>query len=96
MLQSNENFPYAVYSIARNLNLIYEKQKNHQVGLITGKETRGYPADYNLLLRMLDRLRLEEIANLNYNFCMQYKAQMSAYTGFNEELNKAIKYKSQQ
>ena len=96
MLQNNENFPYAVYSIARDLNLLYENQKNHRVGLIAGKETRGYPEDYNLLLRMLDRLRLEEIANLNYNFCMQYKAQMSAYTGFSDELNKAIKYLSQQ
>ena len=95
MLQNNQNFPYAVYAIARDLNLIYENQKNHTFGGLPSKETRGYPADYNLLLRMLDRLRLEEIANLNYNFCMQYKAQMSAYNGFNEELNKAIKQKGQ-
>jgi len=96
MLQGNENIPYAVYAIARDLNLIYENQKNHKVGIVAGKETRGYPADYNLLLRMLDRLKLDEIANLSYNFCMQYKAQMSLYFGFDEELNKAIKQKAQQ
>jgi hypothetical protein len=95
MLQNNENFPYAVYAIARDLNLIYENQKNHKAGVFTSKEARGYPTDYNLLLRMLDRLRLEEIAVLNYHFCMQYKAQMSAYAGFDEELNKAIKQKGQ-
>ena len=95
MLQNDENFPYAVYAIARDLNLIYENQKKHNVGVVTTKEARGYPADYNLLLRMLDRLRLEEIASLNYNFCMQFKAQMSDYAGFNEELNKAIKQKGQ-
>jgi Zn-dependent protease with chaperone function len=95
MLQNNENFPYAVYAIARALNLIYENQKNHKAGVFISKEARGYPADYNLLLRMLDRLRLEEIATLNYHFCMQYKSQMSSYAGFDEELNKAIKQKGQ-
>ena len=95
MLQRGENASYAMFAIARGLNIIYESQKNHKLGLITDKETRGYPADYNILLRMLDRLRLEEIANINYNFCMEHKAEMSVYTGFNDEFNKAIKQKSQ-
>jgi len=95
MLQSGENASYAMFAIARGLNIIYENQKNHKLGLITDKETRGYPADYNILLRMLDRLRLEEIANINYNFCMGHKAEMSVYAGFNDEFNKAVKQKSQ-
>ena len=95
MLQSGENASYAMFAIARDLNIMYENQKNHKLGIITDKETRGYPADYNILLRMLDRLRLEEIANINYNFCMQHKAEMSVYTGFNDEFNKAVKQKSQ-
>jgi len=95
MLQSGENTSYAMFAIARGLNIIYENQKNHKLGLITDKETRGYPADYNILLRMLDRLRLEEIANINYNFCMGHKAEMSVYAGFNDEFNKAVKQKSQ-
>ena len=94
ILQSGENTPFAVLSIARCLNYIYDSQKDHQVGTVTDKETRGYPEDYNLLLRMLDKLRLEEIANLNYNFCIKYEGQLSLYKGFNEELQKARKNKS--
>lgn len=95
MLQRGENTSYAMFAIARGLNVMYENQKNHKLGIITDKETRGYPADYNILLRMLDRLRLEEIANINYNFCMEHKAEMSGYTGFNDEFNKAVKQKTQ-
>ena len=95
MLQRGENTSYAMFAIARGLNVMYENQKNHKLGIITDKETRGYPADYNILLRMLDRLRLEEIANINYNFCMEHNAEMSGYTGFNDEFNKAVKQKSQ-
>jgi hypothetical protein len=94
-VQSGENTPYAMFAIARDLNIMYESQKNHKLGIITDKETRGYLADYNILLRMLDRLRLEDIANINYNFCMQHKREMSGYTGFNDEFNKAVKQKSQ-
>lgn len=95
ILQSGENTPFAVYSIARCLNNIYDNQKNHKLGIVTDKEARGYPDDYNLLLRLLDRLRLDEIANMNYNFCSQYKGQMSLYAGFEEEWNKAVKQKAQ-
>ena len=94
VLQSGENTPFAVYSIVRCLNNIYTSQKEHMLGIVTDKETRGYDEDYNLLLRMLDRLKLEEIANLSYNFCMQYKGELSLYEGFHEELQKAIKQKS--
>jgi hypothetical protein len=95
MLQKEENTSYAMFAIARGLNFMYENQKNHKLGIITDKETRGYPTDYNILLRMLDRLRLEEIANINYNFCMEHKAEMSVYVGFNDEFSKAVKQKSQ-
>jgi hypothetical protein len=95
MLQNGENTPYAIYAIARGLNTMHENQKNHRLGMITDKETRGFPADYNILLRMLDKLKLEEIASINYNFCAQYKGEMSAYTGFKEEFAKAVKQKSQ-
>jgi hypothetical protein len=94
ILQSGENTPFAVYSIARCLNTIYNSQKDHMLGIMTDKESRGLPEDYNLLLRMLDKLKLDEIANLNYNFCMKYKGELSLYEGFNEELQKAIKQKS--
>jgi len=95
MLQENKHLPLAVYSIARDLNVLYESQKNHRLGVIAEKETRSYPADYNLLLRMIDRLRLEEIASLNYHFCRQYESQMKEYEKFLDEMNKAVKIKSE-
>jgi hypothetical protein len=91
MVQANENLPVAIYSIARDLNLVYEGRKNHSVGNMFSAESRWLPADYNLLLRLLSRLRLEEIAALNYYFCNQYKDQVVGYEGFGEEMNKAIK-----
>ena len=83
--------PLAIYSIARGLNLAWESQKNHTLGLLFTAESRGLPEDYNLWLRMLTRLSLDEIAALNYYFCKQYKEQMNGYAGFEEEMNKAIK-----
>ena len=91
MLQHQQNTPLAVFSIARGLNQAYDAQKNHTLGKWFTAETRGLPADYNLLLRMLSRLRLDDIAALSYYFCNQYKVQMIGYAGFGEELEKAIK-----
>lgn len=95
MLQSGENNSYAKFAIARGLNIVYENQKTHRLGIITDKEARDYPPDYNILLRMLDHLRLEEIANINYNFCIQHKAEMAAYAGFNEEMSKTQQQKTE-
>ena len=91
MLQHQQNIPLAVYSIARGLNLAYETRKEHTLGQWFIAEGRGLPADYNLLLRMLSRLRLEEIAALSYYFCNNYKELMKGYAGFGEELEKALK-----
>ncbi|HWJ26762.1 MAG TPA: hypothetical protein VNS32_09475, partial [Flavisolibacter sp.] len=78
------------YSIARDLNLLFQRQKDHKLGDIE-KESRTYPADYNLLLRLIDRLTLSEMASINYYFCRKYEAQMKDYNGFAEEKNKAQK-----
>ncbi|HKB45040.1 MAG TPA: M48 family metallopeptidase [Chitinophagaceae bacterium] len=94
LLQAGENIPLAVYSVARCLNQVYENQKNHSVGNLINTESRTYPENYNVLLRMLSRLRLDEIATLNYYFCQQYQSQMKGYAGFGEEMNKAIKFKN--
>ena len=89
LLQSGDNAPVAVYSVARCLNTIYSDQKNHQLGTKIDAEKSVYPKDYNLLLRMLGKLRLDEIANLNFHLCNQYEAAMASYAGFSE-LKKSI------
>lgn len=88
MLQGRDYTSLAVYSIARDLNILFQKQKDHTLADIE-KETRTFPADYNLLLRMIDRWRLDEIASINYYFCRKYAAQMNGYNGFADEEKKA-------
>jgi Zn-dependent protease with chaperone function len=89
LLQQGKHVPLAVYSIARDLNLLYRLQKDHTLGLSVDSENRYYPEEYNLLLRMLYRIRLEEIADLSFYFCNTYADQMKDYPKFAEELAKA-------
>lgn len=89
LLQEERYKPLAIYSIARDLNLVYKNQQQHNLGLIIESENRRYDESYNRLLRMLYRLRLNEIAELNTAFCSFYQDQMKAYDGFQQEMNKA-------
>ncbi len=89
LLLQSENTSVAVYSVSRCLNQVYDLQKEHQLGSKIDTENKAYPEEYNLLLRMLGRLRLDEIANLNYNFCKQYEMAMKGYAAFEKELKKA-------
>jgi Zn-dependent protease with chaperone function len=95
LLQAKENTPVAIYTIARCLNLVYENQKNHTLGSMIGTETRGNLEEYNLLLRMLNRLRLDEIASLSYWFCNQQLPLMKTYSAFETEMSKAKSSKEQ-
>lgn len=91
LLQNGNHVPYAVFAVTRALNKIYAAQRNHTLGNITDKETRGYPADYNELLRMIDKLRLDEVAAISYQFATLHKNEAAAYPGFNKELDIAEK-----
>lgn len=90
MLENGDYTSVAIYSIVRDLNILFEKQKSHKLGDIE-KESRNYSSDYNLLLRMVDRLRLEELASLNYYFCKKYEREMTGDSRFDEEKRKAQK-----
>ena len=91
LLQSGRQQDYAVYSVARCLNQIYVNQRDHRLGLTIDSEGKSYREDYNLLLRMLSRLRLEELASLNYYFCEGWKEKMRGNKGFEEEMKKAAR-----
>jgi Zn-dependent protease with chaperone function len=93
LLQEGRQTQLAIYSIARDLNLLYTMQKEHTLGLSVDSENRQYPEAYNLLLRMLYRIRLEEIAELCYYFCTKYAEQMKGHTGFETEYKKAKEHK---
>lgn len=89
LLQEGKHTQLAIYSIARDLNLLYSMQKDHTLGLSVDSESRHHPEAYNLLLRMLYRVRLEEIADLAYHFCTRYADQANGYPGFEAEYSKA-------
>lgn len=89
MLKDTAFGPYATYATARVMNRLFDCQKDHSFGKVTEKETRGYQADYNLFLRMLDRLRLQELSDLNYYFCLLNKDRMAGFEGFDAEWEKA-------
>jgi Zn-dependent protease with chaperone function len=91
LIQNNVQVAYATASVARCLNDMYTLQEQHKIGLTLDSESKGYPEDYNLLLRMLANIRLEEIANITYQFCNKNLAAMRGYPGFEEELLKAKK-----
>jgi hypothetical protein len=94
LLQAGENIPMAVHSVSRCLNELYEKQQQHKLGLAIDNENKRFPADYNQLLRLLAKVRLDEIASINYYFCRQYSETMKNYKGFADEMNKAIRLKN--
>ena len=94
LLQAGEKVPLAVYSVARCLNEIYENQKNHQLGTTVDVENRRYSEDYNNLLRMINKLKLDEIANLNYYFCKSHVSKMNDNKDFLTEAKKTVKLKN--
>jgi predicted Zn-dependent protease len=91
MLQSDQDVALSIYSVARALNKIYDNQKNHLINGSISKEHSSYANDYNLLLRMFDRLKLEEVSNLSYHFCKLYADKMKRYPQFENELKKTEK-----
>ena len=93
-LQSDENNSTAIYSVARCLNQVYLYQKDHKLGLLKDVENKTQRKDYNLLLRMLDKLRLEEIASINHAFCQRHSAVMKDHKEFHEEMKQAQKFKN--
>jgi Zn-dependent protease with chaperone function len=94
LLQDGKDSSFAIYSVIRALNEVYTSQKSHQLGTKVDPEGKQYPDDYNLLLRMLNRIRLEEVAEINYHFCDHYQAFMTGYKGFAKEMNEARQNKS--
>lgn len=76
---------YGAYTIARSLNRIYEKQKDHSLRDALDTEGPEYPKDYNELLRMLARIRLAELAQVNFQFCRRYKEDVKKWPAFVKE-----------
>ena len=91
MLDNTAYHPLAILSVSRGLNNIYEAQKKHKLDDLIDEEGRYYPKDYNMLLRLLNRIRLDELLAINYFFCKKYGEEMKGYAGFEEETKRLEK-----
>jgi len=94
LLENERGNQFAIYSAVRSFNRLWYLQKNHQLNQSIERENKSYPEQYNLLLRLLDRLRLDELVSLNTAFAARYAEQMKTYPGFAAELDKLQKLKN--
>jgi Zn-dependent protease with chaperone function len=85
LLQDEKYSRYAAYSVARCLNLLYEQQQRHLLGKVIDTEGPEHSVGYNLLLRLLGRIRLQELANLSFHFCRKHKEHVMDWPEFVKE-----------
>ena len=95
LLQRQKYTNLAAYLIARDLNKLYDKQKNHKAGLLIDTENKFYSKDYNELLRMLNRIRLDEMAQLTQAFCNRYLFSLKEFQPVAEQITIAEKNNNQ-
>ncbi|MEJ8816703.1 M48 family metallopeptidase [Lacibacter sp. H407] len=95
LLQQQKQTNLAAYLIARDLNKLYEQQKNHKAGLLLDTENKFYSDDYNQLLRFLNRIRLNEMAQVTRSFCNRYLLPLKELQPVAEQINIAEKNNNQ-
>lgn len=79
LLQENKHTDYAVFGILRCLTDIYTLQKSHTLGNYIEVENRYRKPEYNQLLRMLSRLKLNDIASIGKSFIEVHHSRMQQY-----------------
>jgi len=75
-LEMLDAFPDKTYlhaTIGRCLNEIYSRQKAHELGKIVDLPMPEYTEEYNKLLRLIQNIRLREVASLCYYYMKQYQ-----------------------
>ncbi|MBB1283916.1 M48 family metalloprotease [Flavisolibacter sp. BT320] len=68
--------------VGRCLNEIYTRQKAHELGKIVDLPDNSYTKDYNNLLRLLQNIRLSELAALSYYYLEAVQPQFSTNKDF--------------
>lgn len=84
MLQSYPGNAYLITNIGRCFNKMYTAQKNHVLGTMVDAPSPLTEKKYNTFLQFLQRLRLNDIASINYYFLTSYTAQLSSHADFNK------------
>jgi Zn-dependent protease with chaperone function len=88
-LQGLQVYPDDVYlttMVGKSLNEIYSHQKSHELDKIVDRPSPHYGEEYNAVLRMLQNMRLQEIAAFSYYFLNPKEPLFRT----NEEFNKTF------
>lgn len=85
-LQVYPNDVYLTTMVGKSLNEIYTHQKSHELGKIVDRPAPHYNEEYNAVLRMIQNMRLQEIAAFSYYFLHHKEALFRT----NEEFNKTF------
>lgn len=74
--------PYLALTVGKCLNELYASQKKHELGKIVDLPNPRYSEEYNALLRLVQNLRLQEIAALSYHFLKEREAALGPLPEF--------------
>ncbi len=77
---------YLIANIGRCFNKLYEAQKQHELGKIAELPSPYQEKKYNDFLQFLQRLRLGDIAAINYHFLSAYESHCTSDKMFDEVL----------
>lgn len=91
LLKKYPNEPCLYTLVGKNLNLLYQAQKNHELSYYLDKPSPWQEADYKTLLDFLATLRLKEIASINYHFLAAHQEQFIANKHYHETFIQATK-----
>jgi Zn-dependent protease with chaperone function len=75
--------------IGRILNDFYDRQKAHELGKVAQRPENNDTTEYNQILRLVDNLRLTELAAVSYYYLQQYAPKFSADAAFQAELTRS-------
>jgi Zn-dependent protease with chaperone function len=84
-LQMMQFFPddvYLVTNTGRCLNKIYAAQKNHSLNFIVDLPSPYQEEKYNSFLKFIERLRLSDVAGIDYYFMEQNKMRFASDADF--------------
>ncbi len=90
MLEDKPGDPYLVVVVGETLNKLYSHQKAHTFGTVTDRPSPYVEKDYDMLLRFLDILKLDELAGLGLHFLQRYTSSLQGNPRFEAALQQSI------
>ena len=77
MLETSPRDAFLTATVGKCLNQVFSYQKKHELNKIVDLPNPQYDSAYNDLLRLLQNLRLQEIAALSYYYLRQHEEALS-------------------